>query len=112
MNNMNDINDIQTFLNSKRVDELADNYRPEQLDRFYDDDIFNNLSVANQRKLQDLSLIFTEEEYMDAFEDGRGLMKKKSKKQSKKRKRRNKGKKKGKKSAKKGKKSARKTRKK
>ena len=109
---MNDINDIQTFLNSKSVGELADKYRPEQLDYLYDDDIFNNLSVANQRKLQDLSLIFTEEEYMDAFEDGRGLMKKKSKKQSKKRKRRNKGKKKGKKSAKKGKKSARKTRKK
>ena len=111
MNDMNDINDIQTFLNSQSVDELADNYRPEQLDYLYDDEIFDNLSLANKRKLRDLSRIFSEEEYMDAFEDGRGLMKK-SKKQSKKRKRRNKGRKKGKKSAKKGKKSARKTRKK
>ena len=112
MNDMNDINDIQTFLNSQSVDELADNYRPEQLDYLYDDEIFDNLSLANKRKLRDLSRIFSEEEYMDAFEDGRGLMKKKSKKQSKKRKRRNKGRQKGKKSAKKGKKSARKTRKK
>ena len=118
---MYDTSDIETFLNSKSLHELFDYYSPEQLDYFYDHDIFSYLSVANQRKLRDLSRIFSEEEWidptsslysfvseLDGAEDGRGLMKKKSKKRSKTSKRRNKGKKKGKKSAKKGKKSAKK----